>query len=316
MNDKRQQIIDLWRTCFHDPEPFINLYFKRVYQDKNTLTIEKNGHIVSALQLIPYTLIFDGQELSMMYICGVCTIPEERNQGLMKQLMDQAIEEMEKRGVVLSSLIPAEHWLFDYYRQFGYTEAFDYSENLFIVSSEEIKQTNSQIELVKHPKEYKWFNYFNQAIRRRSCCVLHTYENYITIIQDLLLDNGHIYAATDKKNEIVGMAFALPQEDEIGIHIKEILYDSTAIKEDLLQTIAQINNTTKISVYEPSSEMNIRHKGMVRILDFHHFIKCWLSQNTEPTYTLEELMKLDSRQLINLLWSRPEQRPFMSLMLD
>ena len=42
--DKKQQIVNLWRTCFGDSEAFISLYFDRVYKDENAMTIEKDGN--------------------------------------------------------------------------------------------------------------------------------------------------------------------------------------------------------------------------------------------------------------------------------
>lgn len=58
------------------------LYFDRVYKDENAMTIEKDGKIVSALQIVPYTMTYLGTEISVAYISGVCTAPEERGQGL------------------------------------------------------------------------------------------------------------------------------------------------------------------------------------------------------------------------------------------
>ena len=43
---------------------------------------------------------------------------------------------MESRKVALTVIIPADPWLFDYYRDLGYTEAFDYSEETYICPSE------------------------------------------------------------------------------------------------------------------------------------------------------------------------------------
>ena len=85
--DKKQQIVNLWRTCFGDSEAFISLYFDRVYKDENAMTIEKDGKIVSALQIVPYTMTYLGTEISVGYISGACTTPEERGQGLMRQLL-------------------------------------------------------------------------------------------------------------------------------------------------------------------------------------------------------------------------------------
>ena len=80
--DKKQQIVNLWRTCFGDSEAFISLYFDRVYKDENAMTIEKDGKIVSALQIVPHTMTYLGTEISVGYISGACTTPEERGKGL------------------------------------------------------------------------------------------------------------------------------------------------------------------------------------------------------------------------------------------
>ena len=87
--DKKQQIVNLWRTCFGDSEAFISLYFDRVYKDENAMTIEKDGKIVSALQIVPHTMTYLGTEISVGYISGACTTPEERGQGLMRQLLQE-----------------------------------------------------------------------------------------------------------------------------------------------------------------------------------------------------------------------------------
>ena len=63
--DKKQQIVNLWRTCFGDSEAFISLYFDRVYKDENAMTIEKDGKIVSALQIVPHTMTYLGTEISI-----------------------------------------------------------------------------------------------------------------------------------------------------------------------------------------------------------------------------------------------------------
>ena len=136
MDNNKSQLIDLWRTSFNDSEEFIKLFFDRVYKKENALFIEKNGKIVSALQMLPYVMTYYGKEISVNYIYGACTLPSERGQGLMRQLIQKAFEVMESRKVALTVIIPADPWLFDYYRDLGYTEAFDYSEETYIRPSE------------------------------------------------------------------------------------------------------------------------------------------------------------------------------------
>ena len=134
----KQQVIDLWRLSFNDTEEFIRLYFDRVYKEENTLVIEKDGQVVSALQMLPYTMTYYGTEISVAYISGACTLPSMRGKGLMRQLIQNAFEEMKYRSVAVTALIPADPWLFDYYREQGYTEVFDYSEETYIRPAEPV----------------------------------------------------------------------------------------------------------------------------------------------------------------------------------
>ena len=96
MDNNKSQLIDLWRTSFNDSEEFIKLFFDRVYKKENALFIEKNGKIVSALQMLPYVMTYYGKEISVNYIYGACTLPSERGQGLMRQLIQKAFEVMER----------------------------------------------------------------------------------------------------------------------------------------------------------------------------------------------------------------------------
>ena len=123
----RQQLMELWKRSFDDTDAFVRLFFTHVYRKENALYIEQGGRIVSALQMLPYTMQFYGKEIPVSYIYGACTHPEERGKGWMSALIQKAFKVMAERHIALTVIIPAEKSLFDYYRRFGYTEAFDYA---------------------------------------------------------------------------------------------------------------------------------------------------------------------------------------------
>lgn len=106
MDNNKPQLIDLWRTSFDDSEEFIKLFFDRVYKKENALFIEKDGKIVSALQMLPYVMTYYGTEISVSYIYGACTLPSERGQGFMRQLIQKAFEVMGKPESSLDSHYP------------------------------------------------------------------------------------------------------------------------------------------------------------------------------------------------------------------
>lgn len=71
----KEGTINLWRICFNDTEEFIRFYFERKYKDENTIGIEENGQIVSVLQMLPYTMTWNQQEVPVSYIPGHRHIP-------------------------------------------------------------------------------------------------------------------------------------------------------------------------------------------------------------------------------------------------
>ena len=176
MDNNKPQLIDLWRTSFDDSEEFIKLFFDRVYKKENALFIEKDGKIVSALQMLPYVMTYYGTEISVSYIYGACTLPSERGQGFMRQLIQKAFEVMESRKVALTVIIPADPWLFDYYRDLGYTEAFDYSEETYI---RPIETAWDRVFWLYRPKSLRWslstiFSIRNSGNALAMCCTVMT----------------------------------------------------------------------------------------------------------------------------------------------
>ncbi|WP_165155994.1 GNAT family N-acetyltransferase [Parabacteroides sp. ZJ-118] len=319
--DKKQQIINLWRTCFRDSEAFISLYFDCVYKDENTMTIEKDGKIVSALQIVPYTMTYWGAEISVGYISGACTAPEERGQGFMRQLLRRAFKEMERREIAISALIPADPWLFDYYREQGYTEAFDYSVEMYIRPNTPIQLPRITVIQPEVPTTDELFAYFNRKLRERPSCILHSQDDFITILRDLRLGNGGVYTALDENEKVVGMAFTRPLEADTALSgkklfIKELLYDSEAIKEVLLQELTRRNNVSQAMVNTPPSPPGTLPMGMARVIDTKRMIHLWLSKQHESPVSPKDLEQMDRQTLTRQLMGYPKRVAYMSLMLD
>ena len=207
MDNNKPQLIDLWRTSFDDSEEFIKLFFDRVYKKENALFIKKDGKIVSALQMLPYVMTYYGTEISVNYIYAACTLPSERGQGLMRQLIQDAFKVMESRKVALTVIIPADPWLFDYYRDLGYTEAFDYSEETYIRPFETAWEQGVLVvppEVPSMESLYKFFNKRGNALAM--CCTIMT----ISLLScDLQMSGGQMLTALNIQDEPIGMIFFL-----------------------------------------------------------------------------------------------------------
>lgn len=319
----KQQIIDLWRLSFNDTEEFIRLYFDRVYKEENTLVIEKNGQVVSALQMLPYTMTYYGTEISVAYISGACTLPSMRGKGLMKQLLQDAFEEMKRRSVAVTALIPADPWLFDYYRKQGYTDAFDCTEDIYIRPETPVYAPEITVVPPKVPSIDELYDYFNRKMRERTCCILHTKEDYITILRDLELDKGRMLTALNEEGQTIGMAFVLPPDDTAGlpeekkhVYVKEFFYDDDRVASLLLQESTLQFNVDRAIYKTPPIIPATRPFGMARVIDTERLIHHWLSTHKDSPLTEQNLKDMDIQTLTRIVMGYPNREAYMSLMLD
>lgn len=109
----REKVKKLWKLCFNDSEEFTELYFRLRYNNDINIAIQSGEEVIASLQMLPYPMTFEGEDIHTAYISGACTHPDYRNQGVMHELLSQAFARMLHNNVALSTLIPAEPWLFD-----------------------------------------------------------------------------------------------------------------------------------------------------------------------------------------------------------
>lgn len=311
---RKEQIKELWRICFDDTEDYIQLYFDRVYKEEQALTIERNGKIISALQLMPYTMTWCGTEITMAYIYAACTDPKERGKGLMRDLLHKAFHEMHRLDYDITALIPAEPWLFDYYRKHGYTETFDYSVDCY-TCPENLKMDNTiEIVIPDFEKENHWYTYFDSKMRKRMCSVLHTEEDFLTIAADNRLVEGKILGAVNKKGKPIGLAFVVADEKEAIV--KELVYDNDKVKELLLWEATQAYDFEQVMYKRPANPDDSHRQGMAMVINRPKLIWHWLAMHPDMPFTAEELNNMENETLTRNLFNYPQREAFMSLMLD
>ncbi|MDR1259242.1 MAG: GNAT family N-acetyltransferase [Tannerellaceae bacterium] len=317
---KRSQIRRLWKTVFDDTDEFVQFYFRQVYEDDNALVIEKGGQVVSALQMLPYTMTFCGEEIPVAYISGACTLPSEQGKGLMKQLLQKAVSEMERKKTALSALIPAGKGLFEYYRAHGYTEVFEYSTETY-TRNEPIASDDIFVHQNNKPDEIT-YAYLERQLRKRPMAIQHSYDDFILILKDLEIDNGQLFVASDSGGQPAGMAFVSTQEiktnaEESSILIKEILYDTEAVKEHLLHEITIRHNLVR-AIYRTPVRQHLPTfpYGMARVIDAERLIGLWLAAHPESELSVNDMRSMNIHTLTAHLTGYSDRAAYMSLMLD
>lgn len=91
-----------------DPTEFVDYYFKWKTRDNEVLVMKEAGMVQVAMHLNPYTLQIYGDVREVPYIVAVATRPECRRQGKMGRVMGRALQDMERRKVPFTFLLPAD----------------------------------------------------------------------------------------------------------------------------------------------------------------------------------------------------------------
>jgi Predicted acetyltransferase involved in intracellular survival and related acetyltransferases len=183
----------MWKTCFDDTDEFIELYFSEKYKPENTLIYIDKGEIVSSLQMLPYTITFYGEKIPFYYLSGLCTLPKYRSKGYMKLLVEAAHNEMKKRGIPLSILIPADETLYDFYKRYGYEQVFEKDENPIA-----LKQI-----IAEQPRLEEAYATFDNQYQQKDFCVQKTLDDFKTIVREFEMDG------CPPKTNLSGMACIL-----------------------------------------------------------------------------------------------------------
>ena len=316
-DNARQQLMELWKRSFDDTDAFVLLFFTHVYRKENALYIEQGGRIVSALQMLPYTLQYYGMEIPVSYIYGACTHPEERGKGWMSTLIQKAFKVMAERHIALTVIIPAEKSLFDYYRRFGYTEAFDYAtETILPLQTTVCEDTDITVASADASEQESLFHYFDRKQRERPCYVLHNQKDFTTLLHEPKQSGGQVLTAVRKSDgRPIGMLFCYPVDNRI--EIREGFYDTPAVREQLLQAVLRQYPTEKVFCRIPPTPSAPSHPlGMARIIDRDRLIRHWLTAHPDTHHTMEELQHMNAPSLTHLLLGYARKEAYLSLMLD
>lgn len=191
-NTSKKIVWDMWKTCFGDPDTYMDLYFRDKYRPENTLLYYEGDKAVASLQMLPYRFTFHGVEIPVLYLSGVCTLPEYRKRGYTRALLVEGFNVAVARGVPLMLLVPQENWLIDLYAKYGFEQTFDPGEEE-LASLKEI--------LAKHGGDLAGaYHAFDGLYRNQDMTVQKSFEDFSSIVAE-----GALFDYPPKKS-LIGMA--------------------------------------------------------------------------------------------------------------
>lgn len=279
----KEQVKALWKLCFEDSEEFVEMYFKLRYKNEVNVAIQSGDEVISALQMLPYPMTFCGEMIQTSYISGACTHPDFRSKGVMRELLSQSFARMLRNGIQFSTLIPAEPWLFDYYKHMGYATVFQYSVKEMTLP-EFIPSKEIAVNTVSKPQD-EVYSYLNKKLSERPCCIQHSAEDFQVIMADLPISGGNLFVAK-QANEIRGIAIIYKREN--CIIINELLAEDKDTEYSLLFAIKQYTGCNHIiQLLPPDKELPQHSLGMARIINAKEVLQIYASAFPEDDMQLE-----------------------------
>ncbi len=306
--NRKEQIIQLWRCCFDDSEDFICRFFGQVYQDEYAWTMEKDGRIVCAMQLLPYTMNYYGQAVPVTYIYGVCTHPDYRRRGYMHQLLEQAFVRLKEQGSGLAFLIPAHDWLFDCYRKSGFTEAFGcrYATHSF----PEIPEYPVAVTEMTASDLYESWCYLDRKWREEPVAILHTWADFRFLCQDVMASGGKCFLYR-QYGEVAGVSMAVPSGEKL--FLPEWKADTESVRCALFQAAAATFQRKEIDYRLPGKTARY---GMARVLRPELLLPLWKEKHAATQPADETWQALSVGEQTTLLLDEPDSSGYMRLMMD
>ena len=288
-NNIKNQTKALWDKCFSEEDKrFVDFYFEKRYNEQDNIHIEKDGKVVSAMQLISYPFSYYGKTIGCSYLSGCCTDPDYRSQGLMNDLIIKALTQAKNNGACFAALIPATESLFNYYEGTNFIPTFDYSKiRIKRQQTTDNGQQTATISVFDNESEpetfYQVYDYFNTKMRSRNCCIQHDEYDFSVITGDLELFDNHLLVAKYGE-DICGLAFCYLRNGEI--FIKDVFAESSAIFSDLITAAANIFDNETINIFLPPVPGQKTHKlGMARIIDAETMLRIYAM--THPKMKIE-----------------------------
>lgn len=271
----KKQVRELWDCCFDDSSEFTDLYFTSRYSEDRNIAIFQDEKVVSALQLLPYPMTFYKNKLDSGYISGAATFPEYRSQGIMKQLLLKTFQQMQQQGTPLSTLIPAESWLFNYYEKSGYATVF-YART-YLLKKTDFNFHPTREFTVQIDSEYNRdvHNYIHEKLSEKKVAVLHTEEDFKVILADLALVKGELVSVI-KENNIT--ATAVVWKKGRTTYINELLADSEEAKCEILHYLFQ-QGADEIQITKSVKKEEGEPLGMLRLIDVKKVLDLYAQAN-------------------------------------
>lgn len=127
------QLASLWKKSFGEEQEAIDLFFDNLFNVSVCFIACDVEKIVASLYLLPCGIAGDSYDFDGYYLYAASTLPSYRNRGIMRNLINTAIDFAKQNKKDFISLLPANGDLYEFYKTNDFKACFgtvDMSANL------------------------------------------------------------------------------------------------------------------------------------------------------------------------------------------
>lgn len=232
---------ELWEEIFTEDTPeFLDYYYSVKTPDNEIYVIEENNEIVSMLHLNPYQMRVQDKIYQIHYIVAVATKKEYRKQGLMRMLLNQALQVMKDRGEPFTFLMPAAETI---YKPFGFQ--FIYKQSYGKIKGKNMPDGNCEIVSATEKECGDIAQYANDKLQEYDIVTWRNAEYYKTMLSELASENGGILIAKQEEKIAGVFCYAYNNGQKEHLVIREPLFEQ---EEDLQYAVYHLtgNETDEV----------------------------------------------------------------------
>ena len=286
-NEEKRACEALWSEAFfEDSDSFREYYFTEKIKTNQILVAEEGGQILSMIHRNPYRLSIKNQKAVCDYLVGVATKIENRGQGYMRSLLNQAFFDMYQADMPFCFLMPADRRI---YEPFDFVYVF-YQPVWKLKSGTNKKDWLEQDVTAESAKEIA--DWMNEWLNARYEVSAWRDEDYVKVLlKELKSENGSLKALKAPEN---------PQE------IKALRAEWGIEKKEQRLLYANVDDCEKIK-QEPAI--------MARIVNLPEFLKFICLNETiaeqEVTYQLKVKDNLLEKNNGSWIWHINHEASFV-----
>ena len=235
----KEQVVSVWNYCFEDGEDFVKYYFENVYDENNTIIIEENDEVLSALQLNKYTIDLRDNKYDVSYVVGVSSKPEVRGLGYMKHLMTYTLEELYKNGEIVSLLMAIDYRL---YKRYGFDHCYDQIQ--YNLRTDELLgfRLSSKLRKAMFEDAETLSRIYTKAMESLNGYAVRDEAYFNRFIKEVSSESGYIYIDEENNSYI---AYYIQGDT---FFVRELIYNNISSLKSMLAYIYNHNTQCKKTV--------------------------------------------------------------------